>query len=414
MHSSACCCRVVCLKQSEICVYYFGGYHPVNESFIRSPPPGVRIKTNVKLQAFNDFGKPKEFTKSWRRRKELGKIIVDTLGIPRMMPIVGRFDLIHTNSAVIPLSTTPWIGNLENPSAFFGFNEKWLGNPRMKRRLARHLLSKRCRGIHPYTNTSRDYLFRSLDDWEEELRGKTQVIYPAIDDYLIEECSRRAAAKPRDDTVRFLFVGDRFIDKGGREILRAFQHIRDSTKTELTLVTSAPQHHSNEFAEYRRILNREKGVKFYETGIRRRTLLELYAQADVFLFPSYMDQVPFVLLEAMAAKLPIVGSNCYAIPEMVLDGENGFIVKSPWTAFPADGLRTEKHLGEYMRAVLEPRNFDSVVDELIDKMAKLCADDRLRQRFGQKSLELVKDGKFSVATRNRQLAESYRRAVAKT
>ena len=414
MHSSAYRHRVERLRQSEICVYYFGGYHPVNESFIRSPPPGVRIKTNVKLQAFDDFGKPKEFTRSWRRRKELGKIIVDTLGIPRMMPIVGRFDLIHTNSAIIPLSTTPWIGNLENPSAFFGFNEKWLGNPRMKRRLATHLLSKRCRSIHPYSNTSRDYLFRSLDDWEEELKIKTRVIYPAIDDYLIEECSKRATTKPRDDTVRFLFVGDHFFDKGGREILRAFQHVRDDTKTELTLVTSAPQHHLNEFAEYRRILNREKGVKFYETGIRRSALLELYGQADVFLFPSYMDQVPFVILEAMAAKLPIIGSNCYAIPEMVLDGENGFIVESPWTAFPADGLRTEKHLEEYMKAVVEPSNFDSVVEELIDKMSVLCTNERLRQRFGQKSLELVKDGKFSVATRNRQLAESYRTAVAKT
>ena len=51
------------------------------------------------------------------------------------------------------------------------------------------------------------------------------------------------------------------------------------------------------------------------------------SQADVFVFPSRYpaECFPLVLLEAMAAGLPIVTTDEGAIPDIVRDGENGFI-----------------------------------------------------------------------------------------
>ena len=51
------------------------------------------------------------------------------------------------------------------------------------------------------------------------------------------------------------------------------------------------------------------------------------SQADVFVFPSWYpaECFPLVLLEAMAAGLPIVTTDEGAIPDIVRDGENGFI-----------------------------------------------------------------------------------------
>lgn len=61
-------------------------------------------------------------------------------------------------------------------------------------------------------------------------------------------------------------------------------------------------------------------------GAEKQTTL---AQADIFAFPSYYhyECFPLVLLEAMQYKLPIVSTYEGAIPQMVENNKNGFLVK---------------------------------------------------------------------------------------
>ena len=55
----------------------------------------------------------------------------------------------------------------------------------------------------------------------------------------------------------------------------------------------------------------------------------LYEISDIFTFPTYyiMEGHPWVIIEAMAAGLPIITTNHAAITESVKDGVNGFIVE---------------------------------------------------------------------------------------
>lgn len=54
---------------------------------------------------------------------------------------------------------------------------------------------------------------------------------------------------------------------------------------------------------------------------------QMFADADIFLFPPIMPEGhPWVLVEAMAAGLPIIATDQGAITESVIDGQNGFIV----------------------------------------------------------------------------------------
>ena len=46
---------------------------------------------------------------------------------------------------------------------------------------------------------------------------------------------------------------------------------------------------------------------------------------DVFLFPSAMEGFGLVVAEAMSTGLPVVASNRGSIPELVVDGEGGFV-----------------------------------------------------------------------------------------
>ena len=65
---------------------------------------------------------------------------------------------------------------------------------------------------------------------------------------------------------------------------------------------------------------------FLFTGfVDEETLLNYYASADVFAFPSTYETQGIVALEAMAAGVPVVGANARAIPEYVIDGVNGYL-----------------------------------------------------------------------------------------
>jgi len=68
------------------------------------------------------------------------------------------------------------------------------------------------------------------------------------------------------------------------------------------------------------------------------------AAANVFVLPSVidpeggMDNLPTVIMEAMATGLPVVSTNIGGIPEMVIENETGFLVQPGDTTAMADAI----------------------------------------------------------------------------
>jgi len=54
--------------------------------------------------------------------------------------------------------------------------------------------------------------------------------------------------------------------------------------------------------------------------------VHLFACSDILVLPSYTEIFPIVILEAMAAAMPVIATPVGAVPDMVVDGVNGFIV----------------------------------------------------------------------------------------
>lgn len=54
-------------------------------------------------------------------------------------------------------------------------------------------------------------------------------------------------------------------------------------------------------------------------------LAEAYRQADVLVFPSRIEGLPLVPIEAMACGLPVVASDASSVTEVVRHGETGFL-----------------------------------------------------------------------------------------
>lgn len=59
----------------------------------------------------------------------------------------------------------------------------------------------------------------------------------------------------------------------------------------------------------------------------RKDVARLLSASDVFVLPTLTEALPTVLAEAMAAKLPIVASRVGGVPEMITDGQNGYLVE---------------------------------------------------------------------------------------
>ena len=54
-------------------------------------------------------------------------------------------------------------------------------------------------------------------------------------------------------------------------------------------------------------------------------LAAAYAVADAFIFPSRTETLGLVLLEAMAAGCPVIAARSGGIPDIVTDGQNGYL-----------------------------------------------------------------------------------------
>ena len=63
-------------------------------------------------------------------------------------------------------------------------------------------------------------------------------------------------------------------------------------------------------------------------GARQGTELEAYfAAADVFVLPTRADTYSMVALEAMAMGLPVITTNVGGIPDIVVEGETGYLLQ---------------------------------------------------------------------------------------
>jgi glycosyltransferase involved in cell wall biosynthesis len=110
----------------------------------------------------------------------------------------------------------------------------------------------------------------------------------------------------------------------------------------------------------------------------QRQVRELLAQTDAFVLASFAEGVPVVLMEAMAAGVPVVATRIAGIPELVDDGVSGFLVPPGDPKTLADrvdqllrdpGLRAS--LGAKGRQKVE-REFDLAVEA--DKLCRILTE----------------------------------------
>ncbi|MCK5559106.1 MAG: glycosyltransferase [Thermoplasmata archaeon] len=119
------------------------------------------------------------------------------------------------------------------------------------------------------------------------------------------------------------------------------------------------------------VKNLKLSNEFIFTGFVPDELIpKYYACADAFTTSSTFETQGIVILEAMASGLPVSGANYRAIPELVKDGENGYL----FDAFdPKDcakaiikTLEADNQLRQNAFATVEKHSIEKVIDELVE------------------------------------------------
>jgi glycosyltransferase involved in cell wall biosynthesis len=116
-----------------------------------------------------------------------------------------------------------------------------------------------------------------------------------------------------------LFVGREFERKGGGVLLGAFSKVRRAiTAATLTLI-GPTLHEVPEGVQALGFVSKKD-----EEGIA--TLLDAYSRASLFVLPSLYEPFGISFAEAMAHRVPCIGTRNCAIPEIIDEEVNGFLV----------------------------------------------------------------------------------------
>jgi glycosyltransferase involved in cell wall biosynthesis len=237
--------------------------------------------------------------------------------------------------------------------------------------------------LRGYFGPLRSSFFRLLERWLAARTTALIAVSPQVRDDLVAlgiaprerfavirlgiELGERVAAEQngRDESRRYLGIGpDRFaVGWIGRmtavkrtdDVLVAFKRLRDEgVDAVLCMVGDGPD---------RPQLER----RAHELGVVRDTLFlgyqeevaPFYAAFDALVLPSSNEGTPVSAIEALAAGRPVVATRVGGVPDVVAEGEDGFLV--------------------------EP----GATDDLADRLAELARDPELRERMGEAGRQRV-------------------------
>jgi glycosyltransferase involved in cell wall biosynthesis len=126
-------------------------------------------------------------------------------------------------------------------------------------------------------------------------------------------------------SLRPMFLSNRNLEThyGVDHLLRAFALIqKQMPEAQLIVAGDGSQRSDLETLALDLELRNTKFVGRVEHG----GIVEQYQSADIYLNGSEIDNQPLSILEAFACGLPVVTTNAGGIPDMVTDGETGFVV----------------------------------------------------------------------------------------
>ena len=158
--------------------------------------------------------------------------------------------------------------------------------------------------------------------WPED---KVVFLQNFADEAILERASEAGADTTDRENPYLLFFGRLSAEKGVDTLLRAFDAALPNLPQDMRLVVVGDGPDAADFKTLASSLGCASRIEFagYQTG----GALQSYVEGASLAVSSsrWRENMPYSIVEAFAAGTPVVGTDIGGIPELVLDGETGFI-----------------------------------------------------------------------------------------
>jgi len=388
-------------------VFFLGPHHPIFETVVKHPPRGYRVTGDVSDYSGKDI--KEYYDKFYLVTKSTANNLFRLFHFPRVILISHEhlFDIAFTVNA-LPLTSKPFIVGAETVYHLIGYTTY---NPFTASTLIKML--RKAKAIVAISYASKESIINYIRLFKpeiiKEIQEKLEVVYPAID---VSYSNSILSTREESDTFWLVHVNTRPLLRGLREFLEASTVLGNEFDIGLRIKLT-PRFVTEEVIQ---ILNRyiEKlsnlGVKIYlKIGnlTRKELFKQFYLQGNLFVLPTWRDTFGYVFLEAMSAGLPCIGTDLWAIPEII--GNDKSLIHlpcKPYSTYPnLKYLTTEFLLQRYslLRDSMSPK----VVKELSEKIRQLIDDPSELKKTKSYVYRETREGKFSIRQQQNKLKDIY-------
>jgi glycosyltransferase involved in cell wall biosynthesis len=162
--------------------------------------------------------------------------------------------------------------------------------------------------------------------------NKLHVVRCSVDGELFQPPVRRA----NDEVPEILCIGRLVPEKGHLVLLDALAILRDRGYAfRATVAGGGPS--ADAIRGHADRLGLHELISF-PGPVGQDEIRDFYSRAAIFCMPSFAEGLPGVIFEAMAMELPIVSTWITGVPELVVDGEMGYLVPPARSLEMADAL----------------------------------------------------------------------------
>jgi glycosyltransferase involved in cell wall biosynthesis len=208
--------------------------------------------------------------------------------------------------------------------------------------------------------------------------NKIEIVPNAVDTRLFPpNCKNLLETKWGISRPVILFVGRLVEDKGVKYLLRAFSEVVEEIP-EAKLVIIGKGSEEKELKKLQESLGLPQ--IFFLGTVETKFMPNIYAGCDVLVLPSIHEPFGNVVIEAMAAGRPVLGSYVGGIKDTIAHGETGYHVQpgnskqlSTYLVRLLENASLRKSLGENARKMVFNNYNIEILLQKIEKIYHKCA-----------------------------------------
>jgi glycosyltransferase involved in cell wall biosynthesis len=214
------------------------------------------------------------------------------------------------------------------------------------------------------------------NEFFKKINGNIITITPGVDLSLFKE------ENMDNKQNQILFVGNLNKSnewKGLPYLIEAIKKIKNTLSIKLLIIGKG-----DKLNDYLNLCKTENISCYFPGELKGKKLVDLYNQSKILVLPSISEAESFgmVLIEAMACKKPVIGSNIGGMPYVIDEGINGLLVP--------------------------PRNTEALTNAIV----KILKNPKLAKQMGENGYKKVKEN-FTWEIQNKKMNEIFKEVLKK-